>query len=761
MTTRVWTPSGVSDDVPALAALIAASSSGDSIAHVPGAHYSIRTPNTVWKAGGGVHLINSDPTSPNNKATWHLEGSGFLAGGSSSPFSIPTSATTPCNFSDFILDGGAGAGVLSGAVAISKGGAHTFTRVESKDFYYSHFYLAGTTGVVFDGHKMTQIAAGDLTASHGIDMDEYASDFTKNSGVIIRDCDLNNWKRQCVKVDECTSASLLRNKLRSRIALGDNATGTAVTATLAGNEIYSFVDIASQISAGTLDFNYNMFDEDGGVIIVWTSTPTVNLLANDFRGRNDWVGWTGAAWAARANVIDLGGNRRRNKPKDGGKTVFVWQGNTHQDAGYAPYVTPNSARVTGSVETSVEDTALDETNVHHAIMDDIHLVTSTLAPLAVSQTTEGYNKVVEIQPAAGLGANVSFVNETAAGTGLTYKWKNLLIRGFAKTTTGGGFQIGPSSAQNNPNTHEFHNVQVKDASTAGAGAGNYALGWNVRDGVIAKFFGAGGENLIADADGACARFATRYGIEFHGLKISGCQSLIGAGGAMRLSIPDDGAWAATTAYALNDRRRPVTRNGFRYKVTAIAGTGTSGGVEPTWPTTIGATVIDNPGANQVTWTCANADMIVDGLALVDNYGAIGGAAVYSSIAFKATWNGVSLKGNTSPAATGKQIAAATSGTALTLNSLAGDLSSGDTVQFNLTATCSITNSILNGALPVPCGGAATNADPLLDADGKPQAGSPALGTGTSWRAAGAPPNWGPDLKPFRAKAPDIGAYQVT
>ena len=66
---------------------------------------------------------------------------------------------------------------------------------------------------------------------------------------------------------------------------------------------------------------------------------------------------------------------------------------------------------------------------------------------------------------------------------------------------------------------------------------------------------------------------------------------------------DPGAWAAATAYAVGVFRRPTVANGLRYEVTAIVGTGTSGAAEPVWPTTIGLTVIDNPGGNQITWTC--------------------------------------------------------------------------------------------------------------------------------------------------------------
>jgi hypothetical protein len=63
-----------------------------------------------------------------------------------------------------------------------------------------------------------------------------------------------------------------------------------------------------------------------------------------------------------------------------------------------------------------------------------------------------------------------------------------------------------------------------------------------------------------------------------------------------------GYWAANTVYAVGDTVIPNTPNGRIYKATAVAGTGTSGASEPSWPTTDAATVIDNAGANQITWT---------------------------------------------------------------------------------------------------------------------------------------------------------------
>lgn len=56
------------------------------------------------------------------------------------------------------------------------------------------------------------------------------------------------------------------------------------------------------------------------------------------------------------------------------------------------------------------------------------------------------------------------------------------------------------------------------------------------------------------------------------------------------------AWAATTALSLGAVRRPTTSNGYRYVVTTA---GSTGGSEPAWPTTPGATVTNG----SVTFTC--------------------------------------------------------------------------------------------------------------------------------------------------------------
>lgn len=56
------------------------------------------------------------------------------------------------------------------------------------------------------------------------------------------------------------------------------------------------------------------------------------------------------------------------------------------------------------------------------------------------------------------------------------------------------------------------------------------------------------------------------------------------------------AWAASTDISLYAVREPTTRNNYLYRATVA---GTTGGSEPTWPTTIGNTVVDG----SVTWTC--------------------------------------------------------------------------------------------------------------------------------------------------------------
>ncbi|MCC7144242.1 MAG: hypothetical protein IT349_19275 [Candidatus Eisenbacteria bacterium] len=68
--------------------------------------------------------------------------------------------------------------------------------------------------------------------------------------------------------------------------------------------------------------------------------------------------------------------------------------------------------------------------------------------------------------------------------------------------------------------------------------------------------------------------------------------------AANVGFTDPGPWVAATNYSMGDFRRPTTPNGLQYEVTADAGS-SHATTEPTWPTTIGETVVDQG----ITWTC--------------------------------------------------------------------------------------------------------------------------------------------------------------
>lgn len=97
-------------------------------------------------------------------------------------------------------------------------------------------------------------------------------------------------------------------------------------------------------------------------------------------------------------------------------------------------------------------------------------------------------------------------------------------------------------------------------------------------------------------------------------------------GALQFSPTNLSTWAANTAYAANGAVRATTPNGYAYYVSATSGTSpyTSGAGEPTWPTTVGDTVVDN----ELTWTCY-IDVVPGDTVVRDNiiHGGTGTAAV--------------------------------------------------------------------------------------------------------------------------------------
>ena len=83
-------------------------------------------------------------------------------------------------------------------------------------------------------------------------------------------------------------------------------------------------------------------------------------------------------------------------------------------------------------------------------------------------------------------------------------------------------------------------------------------------------------------------------LRYDGLDVAIALAMGQAGTPTQQDIPSD--WVASTAYSLDDLVSPTTPNGYRYKATVA---GTSAASEPTWPTTVGQTVVDGT----VTWTC--------------------------------------------------------------------------------------------------------------------------------------------------------------
>ena len=84
--------------------------------------------------------------------------------------------------------------------------------------------------------------------------------------------------------------------------------------------------------------------------------------------------------------------------------------------------------------------------------------------------------------------------------------------------------------------------------------------------------------------------------------------------ACNVGYTDPGVWVALTNYALGNTRRPSVPNGLAYEVTTDGGS--SGASEPTWPTTIGATVVDGG----LTWTAkamstVNWQPVIEGIDL--------------------------------------------------------------------------------------------------------------------------------------------------
>jgi hypothetical protein len=106
--------------------------------------------------------------------------------------------------------------------------------------------------------------------------------------------------------------------------------------------------------------------------------------------------------------------------------------------------------------------------------------------------------------------------------------------------------------------------------------------------------------------------------------------------ALSVSIVNATAlWTLNTAKVVNDKVRTTAKNGYRYKVQSITGDGLTGATEPTWPTTIGNTVVDY----HVTWVNDGKLHEATEIKLAASDGGLTGATPGASLSVGATING--------------------------------------------------------------------------------------------------------------------------
>lgn len=85
---------------------------------------------------------------------------------------------------------------------------------------------------------------------------------------------------------------------------------------------------------------------------------------------------------------------------------------------------------------------------------------------------------------------------------------------------------------------------------------------------------------------------------------------------------DASAWVGSTAYSVDNTVKPTVENGYIYRATVA---GTSGSSEPSWPTTIGNTVVDGG----VTWECWSVNVSESEIA--DGYGYTAGGETLTNV----------------------------------------------------------------------------------------------------------------------------------
>lgn len=168
---------------------------------------------------------------------------------------------------------------------------------------------------------------------------------------------------------------------------------------------------------------------------------------------------------------------------------------------------------------------------------------------------------------------------------------------------------------------------------------------------------------------------------------------IGADVISQLRTPD--VWVANHAYVANAAVSPTVANTFCYSAN---GAGTSGATQPTWPTTLGATVVDGT----ITWTCRALEFVGSiavrsaGSWRYGFYALSGSDASFYSSATSVSGFGVQLEGNYA-------IAVDTS-TSTNSTGIAIRIKSGDAIAFDATSNYKMKLNAASGLLEFYNGG---------------------------------------------------------
>lgn len=139
---------------------------------------------------------------------------------------------------------------------------------------------------------------------------------------------------------------------------------------------------------------------------------------------------------------------------------------------------------------------------------------------------------------------------------------------------------------------------------------------------------------------------------------------------------DADQWAADTAYSAGDTVKPTSENGYIYKATVG---GTSDSSEPTFPTTIGDTVVDNG----VTWECWSVNVSESEIASGNGYTAGGQTLTSVSASMNTTDDRVEIDAD-NPSWTAASGDIATTGSAVVWNSTHGKKTIVEQIQFSAT-----------------------------------------------------------------------------